>query len=107
VKAEDGGEVGDGVFGGGSGSAQVAYGVVIAVSLQHFLKVVRIGLAVGKTVAGGDAVAIADQQRLGGAGERQGQKQERQCNKEGAANVHGYSVAGKLGGTKEPRGAYL
>ena len=104
METENAGQVGERVGGGGAAGAHVAHRVVIALGIQHFLKLVRVGLAVGKAVAGGDAVAVADEQGLAGGGGRRGadecdrEQHEDKCNKKRAANVHNYSVPGTKAG---------
>jgi len=60
VKLQYGVETGCGVFGGGAAGALIADFVVVAVGVELLLQVVGPGLAGLQAVAGGDAVAVAD-----------------------------------------------
>ena len=66
VQAQDGGQAGDSVLGGGATGALVVHLVVIAAGVEFLLEEVGIGLAGLEAVAGGDAVAKADQERATG-----------------------------------------
>jgi putative ABC transport system ATP-binding protein len=108
VEAQNAGQVGERVGGGGAAGAEVAHRVVVTLGFEHLLKLVRIGLAVGQAAAGGDAVAVADEQglvlrgRWGSADERNGEQHERECNKNRAANVHIGSLQFAVHGEARP-----
>lgn len=76
VKEQDGAEIGDGVLGGGAAGASIAHLVVVAAAVQIPLQSVGIGLAGLEAVAGGDAVAVADQHGAIGGFERAGDYQQ-------------------------------
>ena len=61
VKLEDGPQIGDGVFAGGAARALVVHGIGVAVQVEFALQRVRIGLSLRQSIAGGDAVAKANQ----------------------------------------------
>jgi hypothetical protein len=69
---------GDGVFGGGAAGASIQDFVAVAFRIEIALKKIGIRLAVRESIAGGDAVAIADQQARVGSGHRlyQGQQED-------------------------------
>jgi len=104
VQEQDGAEIGDGVLGGGATGALVRDLVVVAAGVEFLLQEVGIGLAGLEAVAGGDAVAKADQEgpagspRLRSQG-RAGEKNQPQRNDKPAANVHRNSVAVRRHGT--------
>jgi len=61
VQQQDGAEVGDRVLGGGAAGALVVHLVVITVCIEVALQRIRIRLAGLQSIAGGDAVAEADE----------------------------------------------
>jgi hypothetical protein len=67
--------------------------VAIAVTVEVPLQCVGIGLAGKEAVAGGDAVAVADQEGPVGGQERASEKQQTEGNDKPAANVHRNSVS--------------
>ena len=76
MQGEDGGETGDGVLGGCAAGAFVDDFVVVSVGVEALLQCVGIGLAGLETVAGGDAVSEADQERGSGAEQRGGEEKQ-------------------------------
>ncbi len=94
VQQQDGAEIGDGVFGGGSAGALIADLVVVAAAVEVALQSVGIGLAGLEAVAGGDAVAKADQDGAIGSQRAGPANISRQIETmRAAANVHRSSVA--------------
>ena len=81
VQQQDGAEIGDGVLGGGAAGALVVDSVVVTERIEFLLQVIGIGLAGLKAIAGGDAVAEADQEGaiggLRGSGEKRGGEMEK------------------------------
>ncbi len=63
MQLQDRSQTGDGVFGGRAAGSLVDYLVVVAARVQVALQSVGEGLAVLQAVAGGDAVAVANEQR--------------------------------------------
>ena len=61
VQQQDGAEVGDRVLGGGAAGALVVHLVVITVCIEFALQRIRVRLAGLQSIAGGDAVAEADE----------------------------------------------
>src|SRR5579863_710153 len=99
VKTHDGGEGCERILGGGAAGALVDDFVGIAVRVEHFLEEVRIGLAWLESVAGGDAVAKADENgaiRDGrGGGKRASCRQQQEKSDENESScVHVFSVCG-------------
>ena len=66
MQQQDGAQTGDGVFGGCAAGSLIIHLIVVAVGIQVALQGVGKGLAGLKAVAGGDAVAIADQDGTSG-----------------------------------------
>ena len=73
---ENGLEVGCGVLGGGAAGAHIRYLVMEATLFEIALKRIRVGLAGLKTIAGRDAVAVADDDRALGCAQRQCENQD-------------------------------
>jgi hypothetical protein len=67
--------------------------VVETVTIQLFLQKVSICLTVFQSIAGGDAVAEADDDGLFGGERRNDEKKCKERNDKSAANVHILSVA--------------
>ncbi len=61
MQEQDGAQTGDGVLGGGAAGALIDDLVVVAAAVEVPLQGVGIGLAGLEAVAGGDAVAVANQ----------------------------------------------
>jgi len=70
AQEKDGAEIGHGILGCGAAGALIDHFVVEAAAVQVSLQRVGIGLAGLEAVAGGDAVAVADQNRVVGGKER-------------------------------------
>ena len=69
MKGDDGVDAGYGVFGGVAGDALVDYAIVIAAGGEEMLQVRWVALVDGvQAVAGGDAVAEADEGFFGWCG---------------------------------------
>jgi putative ABC transport system ATP-binding protein len=90
-------QTGHGVLGGGAARALIHHLVVVAVRIEKLLQIVGIGLPVGKTVTGRDAVAVADKRGSIGGMERPRQHQQTTRDENRAPNVHVYSVAACVG----------
>lgn len=87
------GKTRNGVLGGGATGALVDDLVVETVTIQLFLQKVSICLTVFQSIAGGDAVAEADDDALFGGERRNDEKKCKERNDKSAANVHILSVA--------------
>jgi hypothetical protein len=74
--------------------------VVVAAVVQIPLQSVRIGLPGTEAVAGGDAVSIANKNRLADSQQGAGQKKHPKRNDQLAANVHKNSVEAGNEGTR-------
>lgn len=61
--AENLGKMGDGILGGGATGAHIYDVVMVAATVEVLLQVVRVRLALLDAVAGGNAVAVADEDR--------------------------------------------
>ena len=76
MQEQDGAEAGDGVLGGCAAGTLVVDLVMVAKGVEFLLQVIGIGLAGLEAVAGGDAVAEADEEGviggLGGSSEERG-----------------------------------
>jgi hypothetical protein len=84
--------VGDRIFGGGAAGAAVLHLVFVAALVEIALQCVRKGLAGLKTVAGRDAVAVADDGRPIGGEKRNSRKYQANGNEKPTLYVHMISV---------------
>jgi len=73
VQAQDDAETGDGILGGGAAGALIADCVAVAEAVEIPLKGVRKGLSGLQSVAGGNAVTIANEERPAGGQKRSSQ----------------------------------
>jgi len=85
-------EFGDGVLGGGAVCALIIHLVAIAAAVEVSLQRVWKGLAGGEPVPCGNAVPEANQDGPVSSQDRPGDRQQKQRNKQRAANVHLNSV---------------
>lgn len=76
VQAQDGADVGKGVFSGGATGALIDDFIVIAGGVEFLLQKVGVGLAGREAVSGGDAVSKADQDGAVGGKQRAGEDQK-------------------------------
>lgn len=76
MKLQDGAQARDGVLGGGSTGALVIHLVGVARAIKFALERIGIGLAGLQAIAGGNAVAEADQYRAAGCEALTGCKQK-------------------------------
>ena len=79
VEGQDGVEAGDGVFGSGAAGALIDDFVVEAAGVEVALEGVGVGLVGVEAVAGGDAVAEADEQVLAEGLRGQGEEEQQEC----------------------------
>ena len=75
AQEQDGAQAGNCVFGGGAAGALIVNCVAVAEAVEFPLQRVGKGLAGLQAVAGGNTVAIADEERPAGGQKRAGQKQ--------------------------------
>jgi hypothetical protein len=93
VKAQDGLDSGNCIFGGGATGALIYDLVVVTAGGEKFIQGVRESLTFKKAMTCGDAVAVADKHPRRGGRKPERKQHERNCNKKYAANVHIDSVA--------------
>ena len=93
AQSEDGRERCDRVLGGCAAGALILHLVVVTACVELLLKIIGIRLPKLQAVAGGDAIAKADQDRTVGCERGDSHKKCQKRNDKSAANVHKDSVA--------------